>query len=166
MFNKSLVIRFLLIILIIIQVIIFDTQSAEAAIDSYVYRYLDAEQPVEIKLNPLGETMAFSAEDLSDGKQIFAKNCLNCHVGGANLVNPSVSLSLNKLKGATPPRDNLNNLVAFFRNPMIYDGSDYTYFCRQVTENWMSQNEVEKMGAFILRAAEKAPSWGTEAIEQ
>ncbi len=104
--------------------------------------------------------MKFSAEDLSQGKHKFAKNCLNCHVGGANLVNSSVSLSLKNLEGATPPRDNLKNLVAFFRNPMVYDGSDYTYMCRQLTENWMSQEEVEKMGAFILRAAQKAPAWG------
>ncbi len=166
MLNKSLLIRFLLTILIIFQVIIFDTQSAQAAVDSYVERYLDAKQPVEIKLNEQGETKKFSAEDLSDGKQMFAKNCLNCHVGGANLVNPPISLSLKNLEGATPPRDNLDNLVAFFRNPMIYDGSDYTYFCRQVTENWMSQEVVEKMGAFILRAAQKAPAWGVEGIEQ
>ncbi|MGD1807566.1 photosystem II cytochrome PsbV2 [Dapis sp. BLCC M126] len=166
MFNKSLLLRFLLIILIIFQVIIFDTQSAQAAVDSYVKRFLDAQTPVEIKLNQQGETKKFSAEDFSEGKQIFAKNCLNCHVGGANLVNPPISLSLNNLKGATPPRDNLDNLVAFFRNPMIYDGSDYTFFCRQVTENWMSQETVEKMGAFILRAAEKAPAWGVEGIEQ
>ncbi|NEQ34938.1 MAG: photosystem II cytochrome PsbV2 [Okeania sp. SIO3I5] len=159
MLNKSLLIRFLLMILIIVQVIIFDTQSAQAAVDSYVKRYLEAETPVEIQVNEQGETKKFSAEDLSEGKQIFAKNCLNCHVGGANLVNPSVSLSLEKLKGATPPRDNLNNLVAFLRNPMIYDGSDYTFFCRQVTENWMSQEVVEKMGAFILRAAQKADAW-------
>ncbi len=166
MLNKSLLIRFILIILIIFQVIIFNTQPVQAAVDSYVKRYLDAEIPVEIKLNEQGETKNFSAEDLSEGKQMFAKNCLNCHVGGANLVNTSVSLSLEKLKGATPPRDNLDNLVAFFRDPMIYDGSDYTFFCRQVTENWMSQEVVEKMGAFILRAAEKAPAWGAEAVQQ
>ncbi len=166
MFNKSLLIRFILTILIIVQVIFFDTQSAQAAVDSYVKRYLDAEKPVEIKQNEQGETKNFSAEDLSEGKQMFAKNCLNCHVGGANLVNPPISLSLKNLEAATPPRDNLNNLVAFFRNPMVYDGSDYTYLCRQVSENWMPQEEVEKMGAFILRAAQKAPAWGVEGIEQ
>ena len=165
MLNKSLLIRFVLTILIIVQVIIFDTQPVQAAVDSYVKRYLDAEIPVGIKLNKQGELKNFSAEDLSEGKQTFAKNCLNCHVGGANLVNPSVSLSLEKLKGATPPRDDLNNLVAFLRDPMIYDGSSYTLFCRQITENWMSQQEVEKIGAFILRAAQKGPGWGVEGIK-
>ena len=165
MLNKSLLIRFLLTILIVVQVIIFDTQPVQAAIDSYVKRYLYAEIPVEIKLNEQGELKKFSAEDLSEGKQMFAKNCLNCHVGGANLVNPSVSLSLGTLKGATPPRDNLNNLVAFLRDPMIYDGTSNTLFCRQITENWMSQQEVEKIGAFILRAAQKGPGWGVEGIK-
>ncbi|MEB3339753.1 photosystem II cytochrome PsbV2 [Okeania sp.] len=166
MLKKSLLIRFLLIILIIIQVIIVDIRPAQAAVDSYVRRYLDAEIPVEIKLNEQGETKKFSAEDLSEGKQMFAKNCLNCHVGGANLVNPSVHLSLEKLKGATPPRDNINNLVTFFRQPMIYDGSNYSIFCREVTENWMSQELVEKMAAFILRSAQKAPAWGPGEVDQ
>ena len=75
------------------------------------------------------------------------------------------SLSLATLKGATPPRDNLNNLVAFLRDPMIYDGTSNTLFCRQITENWMSQQEVEKIGAFILRAAQKGPGWGVEGIK-
>ncbi|MGB3509312.1 MAG: photosystem II cytochrome PsbV2 [Microcoleaceae cyanobacterium] len=166
MLNKKFPIRFILTILIIFLVIIGNTESAQAAVDSYVKRYLQAEKPVEIKLNNQGETMAFSAEDLSEGKQFFARNCLNCHVGGANLVNPSISLSLADLKGATPPRDNINNLVTFFRDPMVYDGSDYTYLCRQVTENWIPQKQAEDMAAFILRATQKAPGWGAGEIEQ
>lgn len=166
MLNQIFPIRFLVTILIIFLVFISNADHAQAAVDSYVKRYLEVEEPVEIQLNNQGETMVFSAEDLSEGKQLFAKNCLNCHVGGANLVNPSISLSLSDLKGATPPRDNINNLVAFFRDPMIYDGSDYTYLCRQVTENWMSQKQAEDMAAFIVRAAQKAPAWGVKEIEQ
>lgn len=166
MLNKSWLRRFIITILITVQVMLLNTKSAQAEVDSYVKRYLEAEKPVEIQLNHQGETKAFSAENFSSGKQIFAKNCLNCHVGGVNLVNPAISLSLADLKGAIPPRDNINNLVAFFRDPMVYDGSDYTYLCRQVTENWMSQEQVENMAAFILRAAEKAPGWGAGEIEQ
>jgi len=43
---------------------------------------------------------------------------------------------------------------------MTYDGSEETFWCRQVPESWMSQSEVENLSAFILRAAEKAPGWG------
>ncbi|MDJ0556398.1 MAG: photosystem II cytochrome PsbV2 [Microcoleaceae cyanobacterium MO_207.B10] len=166
MLNKIFSIRFLLTILTVFLVMIGNAESAQADVDSYVARYLDAREPVEIKLDNQDQTMAFSATDLSDGKELFAKNCLNCHVGGANLVNPSISLSLSDLEGATPPRDNINNLVAFFRDPMIYDGSDYTYLCRQVTENWMSEEQVQQMAAFILRAAEKAPGWGAGKVKQ
>jgi photosystem II cytochrome c550 len=71
---------------------------------------------------------------------------------------------MESLKGATPPRDNIDNLVDFFREPMVYDGSDYSYFCRQITERWMSDAEVEKLAAFILRAADKAPGWGSTSF--
>jgi photosystem II cytochrome c550 len=33
--------------------------------------------------------------------------------------------------------------------------------CRQVSEDWMGPSDAEKLAAFILRAAQKAPGWGT-----
>jgi hypothetical protein len=56
---------------------------------------------------------SFTALDLSAGKQLFESNCINCHVGGATLPNPRVSLSLADLRGASPPRDNIRALVQF-----------------------------------------------------
>lgn len=134
-------------------------------VDAYVKRYLDVSQPVEIKSNEAGDSKLFSGAEISAGKNLFSQNCINCHVGGANLPLPSISLSLKNLQGATPPRDNIDNLVDFFRDPMVYDGSDYSYFCRQITEKWMSDREVETLAAFILRAAEKAPGWGADSFE-
>ncbi|WP_416671642.1 photosystem II cytochrome PsbV2 [Egbenema bharatensis] len=141
------------------------TQAAEAgAIEPYVLRYLDAKEPVSVLVNSQGEMQLFSAEDLSAGQQLFSENCLNCHVGGATLPDPSVPLSLEALKGAVPPRDTLEELVAFIRQPMSYDGSKEAYLCRQVPESWLSQPEVENLAAFVLRAAEKAPGWGTRSF--
>jgi len=111
---------------------------------------------------PLCETRPFSPQDLSVGKQLFETNCLNCHVGGATLPDPLVSLSLTKLKGANPPRNNINSLVTYFRQPMTYDGSEESYWCRQVPESWMAKEQVESLAAFILTAAQKAPGWGAE----
>lgn len=153
------------VILVILTTFIFNSSPALAAIDAYLRKYLKVEQPVEIQLNEAGETSSFSPGEIFAGKTLFAKNCLNCHVGGANLPNPRVSLSMGDLEGANPPRDNIHNLVDFFRDPKIYDGSDDSYFCRQISENWMSDKEVENLAAFILRAAEKAPGWGTERFE-
>jgi photosystem II cytochrome c550 len=48
---------------------------------------------------------------------------------------------------------------------MTYDGSEENLLCRQVSETWMPQQQVEKLAAFVLRAAEKAPGWATETFE-
>jgi photosystem II cytochrome c550 len=132
-----------------------------ASIDPYVARYLDISEPVELPLDAAGATQSFSNINVSRGKRLFEENCKNCHVGGATLPNPLVSLSLEALKGATPPRDTINSLVTFIRQPMLYDGSEETYVCREVSERWMGKAQVEDLAAFILRAAEKAPRWGT-----
>jgi photosystem II cytochrome c550 len=52
------------------------------------------------------------------------------------------------------------------REPMTYDGTDINFLCRQVTENWMPRPELEKLGAFVLRAAEVAPGWGAKAFDE
>jgi photosystem II cytochrome c550 len=134
---------------------------ANAAVDTYVRRYLQATEPVSLNVDGKGLTAQFSAEDLSSGKQLFETHCLNCHVGGATLPDPTVSLSLKTLAGATPPRDTINGLVEFLREPMTYDGSDASFWCRQVPESWMPKAEIEQLAAFVLRAAQKAPGWGT-----
>ncbi|NEP47119.1 MAG: photosystem II cytochrome PsbV2 [Okeania sp. SIO2H7] len=163
MLLKNFLPRFFCAILLVLIAFIGMSESALAAkVDDYVKRYLDVSQPVEIKTNEAGDSKLFNGEEISDGKRLFSDSCLNCHVGGATLPLPDVSLSMDSLKGAIPPRDNIHNLVEYFREPMVYDGSDYSYFCREITERWMSDEEVEKLAAFILRAAEKAPGWGTK----
>lgn len=140
-------------------------RPALAATDSYVARYLKVTDPINLDLDSKGQTRQFSAADFSEGKQLFKQHCLTCHVGGNTLPNPRVSLSLTALAGATPPRNNINNLVAYMRQPMTYDGSEENLWCRQVSSSWMPQERVEKLAAFVLRAAQKAPGWATETFE-
>jgi photosystem II cytochrome c550 len=163
MLSRLFCLRFLLTVLAVVLVVMLNGSPALAAsIDPYVVRYLHVTEPVALELNEQGETSQFSPQDISSGKQLFETHCLNCHVGGATLPDPLVSLSLKKLKGANPPRDNINNLVAYFRQPMTYDGSEESYWCRQVPESWLSKEEVESLAAFVLTAAQKAPGWGAE----
>lgn len=132
------------------------------AADAYIARYLQVTEPIPLALNDQGRTRSFSLQELTAGKKLFEQNCLSCHVGGSTLPDPSVPLSLKALQGATPPRDTITRLVAYLRHPMTYDGSEETFSCRKVSENWLSQAEVETLSGFVLRAAQKAPGWGTD----
>jgi len=134
---------------------------AAAAVDDYIKRYL-ADGPIELELDEQGNARTFTPSELGQGKQLFEDNCLSCHVGGSTLPQPEVSLSAQDLAGATPPRNNIDALVAFMRNPQTYDGRDANLLCRQVPPSWMPRERVEKIAAFILRASQKAPGWGTK----
>lgn len=137
---------------------------AQASVDPYITRYLRVTDPVELAIDKAGNSRLFSAEELSSGKQLFEQNCINCHVGGSTLPDPSVPLSLAKLAGATPSRDTISGLVNYLRQPMTYDGAEETFWCRQVPESWLPQGEIEALAGFVLRAAQTAPGWGTETF--
>lgn len=133
--------------------------------DLYLRRYLKVTDSVPIPINDRGETRLFSPDELHEGKELFKEHCLNCHVGGSTLPYPQISLSLNDLKGATPPRDNVSGIVEYLRYPMSYDGSEETYWCREIPPSWMPTERVENIAAFIIRAAQEARGWGTEKFE-
>ncbi|KJH70659.1 photosystem II cytochrome PsbV2 [Aliterella atlantica] len=155
--------RCLLCLVAAVLIIVLPTNPAIAATnDRYLVRFLHVTEPIDLQLDEKGETRSYSPESLLRGKELFEASCLNCHVGGATLPDPQVSLALKKLQGANPPRDNINNLVAFMRQPMVYDGSTETFWCRQVPESWMTQDQIESLAAFVLTAAQRAPGWGTD----
>ncbi|MFM9264088.1 photosystem II cytochrome PsbV2 [Tychonema sp. BBK16] len=164
MLRRGIFVCFLLVILTILPLMLLAPQPVLAA-TNYVTRYLQVTEPVPMELDADGHTRLFSAQDMTAGKQLFEQNCLNCHVGGATLPDPTISLSLATLQGATPPRSNINSLVEYLRQPMTYDGSEESFWCRQVPESWMSQPQIEDLAAFVLRAAQKAPGWGTDDLE-
>lgn len=154
--------RLLIVVAFWLGLLLPSSPAQAASVDSYVTRYLHITEPIALELSEQNETRSFSPEQISLGKQLFENSCMNCHVGGATLPYPQVSLSLKKLKGANPPRDNINSLVAYLRQPMTYDGSTESFWCREVPESWMPQEQVESLAAFILTAAQKAPGWGAE----
>ncbi|WP_088891725.1 photosystem II cytochrome PsbV2 [Leptolyngbya ohadii] len=150
-----------LLVLGLIVTLLLPARSANAGgVDAYVLRYLDAKEPVSLPYDDRGNSRAFSAEQLSVGKRFFEENCKNCHVGGATLPDPTVPLTLDALKGAMPPRDNIKSLVAFLRQPMTYDGSEESLYCREVPASWLSDEQTEDLAAFLLRSAQRAPGWG------
>ncbi|MBH8560870.1 photosystem II cytochrome PsbV2 [Nostoc sp. CENA67] len=156
----------LLVLVVVFAVYYSNSLPAQAAknIDPYIARYLHVTQPIALEMDNQGNTRLFSPQELSVGKKLFESNCINCHVGGATLPDPEVSLSLEKLQKANPPRDRINALVTFMRQPMTYDGSQETYGCRELPPSLLSQQQLETIAAFILTAAQKAPGWGTESF--
>jgi photosystem II cytochrome c550 len=162
--HRVLRIRLLTLVVGLWSCLLLFSAPVQAAGDLYITRYLKVTDAIALEQNDRGQTRLFSPEELASGKQLFEQNCLNCHVGGSTLPDPSVSLSLRDLQGATPPRTTIEQLVAYLRQPMTYDGSEETFWCRQVPESWLSQVQVESLAGFLLRAAQVAPGWGTEAF--
>lgn len=157
--------NFLIFLTAVLSVMIWMQPAHADSIEPYLRRYLQVTGPVPLKVNEQGETRLFSPDQISEGKSLFLKNCMNCHVGGSNLPVPSVTLSMESLKGATPPRDNINALVAYLRHPTTYDGTGENFWCREVPETWLSTEQVENLSAFLLRSAEKAPGWGSDTFD-
>ena len=77
-----------------------------------------------VTLDSKGNTVVISTEQVKRGKRLFNNACGTCHVGGVTKTNPNVGLDVESLSLATPPRDNVTNLVSYFKDPMSYDGLD------------------------------------------
>jgi photosystem II cytochrome c550 len=76
-----------------------------------------------VPLNPNGDTITFSLEQLAQGKEKFKYACTQCHAGGVTKTDPNVGLDPEALALATPPRDSVEALVAYMKAPMSYDGA-------------------------------------------
>lgn len=75
-----------------------------------------------IPLNEAGDKITISNQQLENGKRVFNNTCSQCHMAGRTKTNPNVTLRLEDLEGAEPPRDNLLALVDYINEPMTYDG--------------------------------------------
>ena len=75
-------------------------------------------------LDPKGTSVVITPEQVKRGKRLFNNACAICHTGGRTKTNPNVGLDVEALSLATPPRDSVTALVAYFKDPMSYDGID------------------------------------------
>ena len=83
---------------------------------------LDTET-LTVPVNPSGETIVLTQAEAALGKKLFNETCASCHVLGGTKTNPNVNLGLKALALAFPPRDNIEALVEFMKDPMSYDGA-------------------------------------------
>jgi photosystem II cytochrome c550 len=75
-----------------------------------------------VPLDSSGSTVILTPEQVKRGKRLFNASCGQCHVGGITKTNPNLGLEPDALSLATPPRDNVNALIDYLKNPTSYDG--------------------------------------------
>lgn len=77
-----------------------------------------------VPLNDNGETTVLSLKQVQEGKRLFNYACAQCHAGGVTKTNQNVGLDPEALALATPPRNNIEGLVDYMKNPTTYDGEE------------------------------------------
>ena len=82
------------------------------------------EETRTVTLNEAGETVVLSSQEITQGQRLFNLECTQCHLQGKSKTNNNVSLSLEDMEGAEPPRTNILALVEFLKNPMTYDNQE------------------------------------------
>ncbi|MFZ4639451.1 MAG: photosystem II cytochrome c-550 [Nodosilinea sp.] len=123
-----------------------------------------------VKLNPQGDSVVLSLEQVTRGRRQFNYACGTCHVGGITKTNPTVGLDSDTLAGALPPRDNIETLVDYLKEPTTYDGltdisqvhpskksSDIFPKMRSLTE----EDLVAIAGHILLQPKVIGDMWGT-----
>lgn len=82
------------------------------------------ETTMTVPLNQSGKTTTLTPEQVKRGKRLFNNTCSQCHNGGITKTNPNVGLDTEGLSLATPPRDNIEGLIDYMKNPTSYDGAE------------------------------------------
>jgi photosystem II cytochrome c550 len=90
-----------------------------------------------VVLNPEGESVVFSLEQIEKGERLFNGTCSECHNSGRTKTNPNVELGFEDLNGAEPSRANVLAMVDYLKNPTTYDGE------RDLSELHPNTNRVD-----------------------
>ena len=76
-----------------------------------------------IPLDANGGTLELSLKQVKEGKRLFQYACAQCHAGGVTKTDPNVGLDPESLSLATPPRNSVDALVDYMKDPSTYDGA-------------------------------------------
>nr|YP_009399019.1 photosystem II cytochrome c550 [Taenioma perpusillum]ARW68416.1 photosystem II cytochrome c550 [Taenioma perpusillum] len=123
---------------------------------------------IVLPLNDSGQTIKVNAKELSRGKKMFNSTCSQCHNGGITKTNPNVGLDIEALSFATPPRNNIANLVDYMQNPTSYDGifpineihpstASADIFAKMKN---LSDKDLGAIAEYILYQAQENSNWG------
>lgn len=126
------------------------------------------EETRTIPLNEEGETTTLSSEQITNGNRLFIRECTQCHLQGKTKTNNNVSLGLEDLALAEPPRDNVLAIVDYLKYPTSYDGEDdYTELHVNVTRPDLypelrdfTEEDLYDVAGYVLVAPKLDPYWG------
>ena len=121
-----------------------------------------------ISLNEERESVTLSDQQIANGNRLFIRECTQCHLQGKTKTNNNVSLGVEDLAGAEPPRDNLLAIVDYLKYPTSYDGEDdYREFHVNVTRpdiypelKDFTEDDVYDVSGYILVAPKLDSYWG------
>lgn len=96
----------------------------------FLFQFVPAVQAAEmdvatrtVPLSAEGKTITLSLKQVSEGKRLFQYACAQCHAGGVTKTDPNVGLDPEALLLATPPRNTVESLVDYMKDPTSYDGA-------------------------------------------
>jgi len=124
---------------------------------------------IAIPVNGQGKTTTLDKEQLVRGKRLFNQACAYCHVGGGTRTNQNVSLALEELNNALPPRNTVESLVDYMQQPTTYDGlNDISELHPSIkaADLWpmmrsMRTNDLYDISCYILYQTQNIPEkWG------
>ncbi len=126
------------------------------------------EETRTIPLNEEGEMTTLSSEQITNGNRLFIRECTQCHLQGKTKTNNNVSLGLEDLALAEPPRDNLLGIVDYLKYPTSYDGEDdYTELHVNVTRSDLypelrdfTEEDLYDVAGYVLVAPKLDSYWG------
>ncbi|KOR34684.1 MULTISPECIES: photosystem II cytochrome c-550 [Planktothricoides] len=75
-----------------------------------------------LPLNATGDTVVVTEKEVEKGKRLFINVCSQCHLEGVTKTDFNVGLDPESLALATPPRNNIESLIDYMKNPTSYDG--------------------------------------------
>jgi photosystem II cytochrome c550 len=130
-------------------------------------------ETLTVPADPSGTTVTFSESEIKAGRKVFNHSCGTCHAGGITKTNQNVGLDPATLALATPPRDSVNALVDYMKDPTSYDGetsiADLHPSLRSadvfVTMRNLTDEDLRRIAGYILVAPKvQGQQWGGDKI--
>lgn len=122
-----------------------------------------------VLLNDQNSTYVLTVKEVKEGKRLFSFACADCHLGGVTKTNQNVGLDPETLALATPPRNNLEGIVDYLKNPTTYDGEIEISELHPSTKSAdiftemrnLTDDQLKEIGGYILTQPKVAgKQWG------